>query len=399
MTEQDVHSFVVASDNVRYQQWLQQDLREVGEIIVASPDDLDGLLGLVDMSGAGIVFVELGPQNRQAAATLIEGLQVARPGLVMVAIGDDTAPELLLTAMRAGARDFMTPAGRRSELVGLVRRLLAAGPPSVGRDAEGGHLLALFNARPTVDTALLAVELARALRRGHGEDEVLLLDLGLPQGDCADIIGAEPRFDFLDAVRNLRRLDRAYLDKALLRDEHGLRLLAMPADPGALAEVSSAQVYLLMAALRSAYSHVIAHLGGLPVADLLQIMLGASNDLVWLCDQSIPGCRHNAEARQRLQEAGVQPRAEHLVIDRYRARVPPNDRTIAEHLGVPWVASLPAADEARLQAINTGGADPRGLGGSGEPYARAVRNLAERFGLPAQSEGWLQRLCRKVARA
>ncbi len=56
-------------------------------------------------------------------SALIESALEAKPMLAIVALGDGMDNQLVLNAMRAGARDFVAYGSRSSEVAGLVRRL------------------------------------------------------------------------------------------------------------------------------------------------------------------------------------------------------------------------------------------------------------------------------------
>ncbi|MFS2091341.1 pilus assembly protein, partial [Paenarthrobacter nicotinovorans] len=69
------------------------------------------------------LLVRLNNKNMVAQSALIEGALEAKPMLAIVALGDGMDNQLVLNAMRAGARDFVSYGSRSSEVAGLVRRL------------------------------------------------------------------------------------------------------------------------------------------------------------------------------------------------------------------------------------------------------------------------------------
>ncbi|MFT7720476.1 UNVERIFIED_CONTAM: pilus assembly protein, partial [Salmonella enterica subsp. enterica serovar Enteritidis] len=83
---------------------------------------------------------------------LIEGALEAKPMLAIVALGDGMDNQLVLNAMRAGARDFVAYGSRSSEVAGLVRRLSKRLPPTVPNTELGG-LTVLFSAQCNADGA------------------------------------------------------------------------------------------------------------------------------------------------------------------------------------------------------------------------------------------------------
>jgi pilus assembly protein CpaE len=76
----------------------------LGQVVSAGGGSLDELLALVDVTFASLVFVGLDREHVVAQSALIEGALEAKPMLAIVALGDGMDNQLVLNAMRAGAR-------------------------------------------------------------------------------------------------------------------------------------------------------------------------------------------------------------------------------------------------------------------------------------------------------
>lgn len=99
-----------------------------------------------------------------AQAALIEGALEAKPMLAIVALGDGMDNQLVLNAMRAGARDFVAYGSRSSEVAGLVRRL-SKRLPAVTPNTQLGGLTVLYGVQGDGDGALLAGHMALVVQR------------------------------------------------------------------------------------------------------------------------------------------------------------------------------------------------------------------------------------------
>jgi hypothetical protein len=113
-------------------------LAPLGQVVSAGTGSLDELLALIDVTFAGLVFVGLDREQVVAQSALIEGALEAKPMLAIVAFGDGMDNQLVLNAMRAGARDFVAYGSRSSEVAGLVRRLSKRLPPVDAQCELGG---------------------------------------------------------------------------------------------------------------------------------------------------------------------------------------------------------------------------------------------------------------------
>src|SRR5690606_20716942 len=122
--------------------WLQSSLSSMGQVL-RSGNGLDELMGLIDATSSTLVFVGMDRENLSVQCALIESLLEARPMMTVMVVGDGFDNELVLAAMRSGARDFLTYGLRASEVLGLVRRVSERLPPLPPR-REQGQLSLLF---------------------------------------------------------------------------------------------------------------------------------------------------------------------------------------------------------------------------------------------------------------
>lgn len=343
------HTFLAASQRAADTEWLQEALAPLGQVLRAG-DTLDELLGLIEVTGASLVFVGIDREHTVAQCALIEGLLEARPMLVVVAIGDGFDNQLVISAMRAGARDFMSYGLRSSEVLGLVRRLTQRLPQLPARREQGG-LTVIYGVQPDVDASLVASHLALGLQqRGQA---TLLVDLGLPAGESLELFKSETSFTFGDALRNLRRLDSNLIESAFCRHPSGMRILPqMPEDR--LADCSSAELYLLLGSLRQNFAHVVINLCGQPDSDALRTCINNAQRLYWYIDQSVSNCRRNLDCLQLWQGKGIKLDSVQLLVDRYIPQVAPDAATLARTFEMPLAVALPASPTLRLRARNQG---------------------------------------------
>jgi pilus assembly protein CpaE len=281
----------------------------------------------------------------------------------------------VLTALRAGARDFVSPDMRPSEILSLIRRAASrdASDQRAGMIAEGA-MTAVVSARPGADAPMFALHLALALQDLSPNEEVLLLDLGVPAADTLHYLGIEPTYTFVDAIRSLRRLDDTLINSAFAKHTSGLRLLAMPEDALESAAFTTADLYVLISALRRHFNHVVVNLGGVPASEFLFVVVGRSDRTMMLVEQSVPSCRQNRALLQRLRDAKLGAGNLSLIVDRFLPSVPPNADTIAKGFGAPLLSTLPPSGMARLTMMNSGeslfDSAPK------DPYTTTVRKLA-----------------------
>lgn len=401
--EQRPH-FILLSSRKELSQWLTTSLKEEGEIVVADTGSLDRVIQLVDAIGARLVFLDLPNAQDSQDAAFMDSLTSAKPMLPVIAMSDNSERSAILTALRAGARDFISPEMRPSELVSLVRRVLSREPVGA-RASHGpeGRMTAVASARPGGDAPMFALHLALAMQEAASHHRVLLLDLGVPAADSLHYLGISPTYSFVDAIRSLRRLDDTLIETAFARHESGLRLLAMPEDLQDAGHFTSADLFVLVGTLRRHFTHVVVNLGGVPASDFLYVMLGRADQTMLLVEQSVPSCKQNRTLLQKLRDNKVNTEHVSLIVDRYLPSVPPNAETIAKGFGLPLLSTLPSSGMARLTMMNSG--ESLFTSAPRDPYTITVRKLAlEAAGQGQAGHGaredasgsWLQRTLRQL---
>ena len=392
MSESLSQTFLALTRNNTDLEWLQGALAPLGQVVGAGTSSLDELLALVDVTFAGLVFVGLDREKVVAQCALIEGALEAKPMLAIVALGDGMDNQLVLNAMRAGARDFVAYGSRSSEVAGLVRRL-SKRLPAVTPNAQLGGLTVMYSAQCNADGALLASHLGLVVQKSG--QHTLLLDLGLPRGDSIAMLGLESTFYFGDALRHLRRLDSTLIDSAFTTAPGGMRILAYSDSDEPLEHTSAAELYMLLSALRQHFQHIVVNLTGQPDSEALRTFVSHCDKLLWYTDQNVLDCRRNLAILNLWRAKGMKLEHARLLVDRYLRGVAPDVDALAKSFGLEVLATLPPSDELRMNAKNQATTlfelAPR------EALSQGLKTLGERFakrseGLEKPSANWLNRL-------
>ena len=392
MSESLSQTFLAITRNEGDLQWLQGALAPLGQVVGAGNGSLDELLALVDVTFANLVFVGLDREHVVNQCALIEGVLEAKPMLAIVALGDGMDNQLVLNAMRAGARDFVAYGSRSSEVAGLVRRLSKRLPPVTTNPHLGG-LTVLYGTQCGSDGALLSVHLGQVVQKSG--QQTLLLDLGLPRGDSLALLGLEASFHFGDALRNLRRLDSTLIDSAFAREANGLRLLAYAGGDEPLERTSAAELYMLLSALRQHFQHIIVNVTGQPDSEALRTFVSHCDKLIWYTDQNVIECRRNLEVLNTWREKGMNLEHAKLLVDRYLRSVIPDAEALGKRFALPVLMELPSSTEVRLNSRNQGLSlfelAPR------DNLSHALKTLGDRLArrsenLKPKTDNWLTRL-------
>jgi len=402
-----LNHFLVITSSKDITHWVQTTLHDEGEVLQVDSDNLERVLQLVDAVQARAVLCELGSSRLSQDAGFMEGLTAAKPLLPVIALAETPDRQSVLTALRAGARDFISPDMRPGEVVSLVRRAVSREGSEQQRGGAGneGQMTAIASARPGGDATMFALHLALALREAQPKHDILLLDLGVPAGDSLQYLGIEPSYTFVDAIRSLRRLDDTLINTAFPKHDSGLRILAMPEDPLDAGRITSADLYVLVNVLKRHFHQIVVNLGGVPASEFLYVLLGRADRTLMFVEQSVPSCKQNRNLLQKLRDNKVDKVGTgqvSLIVDRYLSSVPPDAETIAKGFGIPLLSTLPSSGMARLTMMNSG--ESLFTSAPRDPYTVAVRKIAQELqrepGTPVravpQTTGWLATLSNRL---
>jgi pilus assembly protein CpaE len=187
---------------------------------------------------------------------LVAQLQASAPDVAALPAGASPDSALILRAIRAGAREFLTLPSDASELQEIASRLCA--PREGRRDValQGPQVVAVAGAAGGVGCTSTAVNLAASLALRKTQ-EVLLLDFDLMFGAvdvCLDII---PDNTISTILQSFDRLDQTLLKRSLTRHRSGLYVLPHPVAMEDAAKIDPETLKRFLVLLKSTFPALI----------------------------------------------------------------------------------------------------------------------------------------------
>src|SRR5438067_6843504 len=213
----------------------------------------DPVVRRIQSADPDVILVDIPSDSPTLALRGIELLHQEMAEAALFAIGTMSQPQVIVNAMRAGAREFVERPTTTTDLLEAFVRLTAA-QRKVRSEGSRGKLFTVVNAKGGSGATTVAVNLAIALQSTH--QNVALIDLA-PLGHAALHLNMKPMFTVADAIRNLHRLDSSLLESFMTRHGDGLHVLAGTNMP-AVVEPSTAEFARLLDMLVNHYRYVVA---------------------------------------------------------------------------------------------------------------------------------------------
>jgi pilus assembly protein CpaE len=258
-----------------------------------------------------VTLVDIPADNPPLALRAIELLHEEMPDAAIFAIGNLNQPQVIVNAMRAGAREFIERPANTADMIDAFVRLQAS--QRRGRQ-EGirGKVFSVINAKGGNGATTVAVNLALALQSAHGQ--TALVDMA-PLGHAALHMNLKPTFTVADATRNLHRMDASLLESFMTRHSGGLQLLAGTNVPAAV-DPSTAEFVKLFDMLVTHYRYVVVDCSSR--FDPASRLVASLSEIVLLVACSdVASLWSAARVQQYLGETGSRERVR-LVLNRFR---------------------------------------------------------------------------------
>ena len=326
-----------------------------------------------------VVIIDL-DSDQSFALELVENV-AANPATTVMVYSFQSDPNLLMSCMRAGAREFLS----QPIAVGALNEALlraAMRKPTVRQSPgskQGGKVMVFLGGKGGSGVTTVACNYAVSLAQDCAQSTVLL-DLDLPLGDAALNLGINTQFSTVDALQNYSRLDQNFLSKLLIKHSSGLSVLAAPGKFPQV-EVSNDAVEKLVAVAKQTFDYVVVDAGSR--FDLSGTTLVEQADTVYLVMQAgIPELRNSHRVISEYFKSGGSNLE--IVLNRFMPRAGGVDE---EHISkaltrpVQWKIPSDYVTVRRMQNEAT----PLALEDS--MISRAIQEMARTAcGMPAKPE-------------
>ncbi|HXN45187.1 MAG TPA: hypothetical protein VN893_01005 [Bryobacteraceae bacterium] len=234
--------------------------------------------------------------SQPAMLAVMAGLKTAGAPVAVIAAHGLREPESILTAIRLGAREFLSPPLNEPVLAEVVRSIDSE---KTEREARGrmARVAGFLAATGGCGASVIACHTAAELRRS-GAGRIGLIDFDLASGVAGFWFGADGTYSVVDAMHNLSSMDASVWKTFVSSPHPQLDVLAAPAaiPLGALPGARSFTGVLSYA--RSQYDWVVADLG----AQLTPVSLALAEELDSLFLVATPDVGSLLQARRIIQK-------------------------------------------------------------------------------------------------
>jgi pilus assembly protein CpaE len=326
-----------------------------------------------------IVIVEI--RDSSSGLQTLQVLQAALPKSRLLITSNVTDPQLIIEAMRSGAREYLpNPVSQATLLEAFHRYLVEKNRTTNQASAKRGKLFCITSAKHGSGATTLAVNLAGIIA-ARSKQSTALLDLDRPVGDAAAYLNIKPAFTVSDALAAGPRLDSVLLD-SYMQKTNGFSLLAGFREYASNTAIPAERLDQLLEVSQNTFAHTIVDLPPTMTEDQVQVIARYSQSIVVVLTPELPAIWRTERLLTYLTKLESTDKVR-VILNRSSSSDEISNMDIERLLrvGIHW--RLPNDYRACIKAINSG----RLLDPGSKHLYRGMNALAtELAGLPV-SEG------------
>ncbi len=307
----------------------------------------DPMLRRIQELTPDVIMVDIPKQASPAALRAIELLRAGIPHSAIFAIGETHQPQVIISAMRSGAREFLDrPTSTNALLEAFVR--LTSSQRKTQASTGRGKVYTFLNTKGGSGATTVAVNTAINLQKISGS--CALIDLA-PLGHAALHLNVRPSFTIADVARNLQRLDHALLESYMTRGPGGLQLLAGVTEL-ITEDLLSSDLARLFDTLVSNFKYVVVDASS-RLDRFIKLVCDLSDNVLLVAQPDVTSL-WSASKLQDFVGDNIGENRVRLVINRYRKIPGLTDADIERHTHIKTIYKVPNQFHAVASSIERG---------------------------------------------
>ncbi len=289
-------------------------LVEAGE---AEPEaefyDVDSANDFVLNMPQGIVFADIS-DFPEKSLNLITEIKEKRKDIVVVALSNRASTDIIIKAMRAGAKEFVTKPVIKTEFFEVVNSLKEDLQNTDTK--ESCRIISTFSNKGGIGKTSIAVNLAVELAQ-LTKDKVALIDLNLQLGDVATFLDMTPPFAMDYIANNIQNLGEEELLKTMSRYKNtSLYVIADPLNIDKSQDITAEQIKNILTTLKKTFSYIVIDIGT-NIDSKTITALDMSDLILLIAIVNLPAIRSMQRCMELFEKLGYSKEKIKLVLNRY----------------------------------------------------------------------------------
>ena len=344
---------------------------------------LDGFFLLEDKNAdrVDVLVLEIGNSPESEFQTISSLLQENVVETLFLTSARMT-PDILLPALRAGAKEFFQQPINKDEVIEAFQKVLLKARQSDQSDASTtrlGKIFSVLGAKGGVGTTTFAVNLATSIQAQDKDKLVALVDMNILLGEVPLFLDLEAETDWEEIGKNFSRLDEAYLQSAMARHSSGVYVLPAPSKLEKETHLPAGFLFQLLRSMRRFFDYIVVDSG--MIIDESYAKIFAESEAIYLVSiLSLPCLINVRKLQESISATGVGKEKIRVIANRFekRAQISPSEAT--KIIGTDIGMTIPNNYSVAMSAINNGKTilDISGNSDVARAYKKLAASLVDR---------------------
>lgn len=318
-----------------------------------------------------IVIIDISKKS-ELALDIINKISINHKTCKIIVTSSEYSTDMVIKAMRAGAREFLNKPLIKESLFEAVNKLKDQVSGS-GSDDKKCRVITTFSNKGGIGKTAIATNLALELAN-ITKEKVALIDLNLQLGDITTFLDINPSFDISYVIQNLSRIDETFLLSTLEKyKDTSLYVLADPPYLEQAEDITAEQIATLFGVLKETFSYIVvdtsANFDGKTITALDQ-----SDLILLIAIVNLPAIRNCQRCLELFERLGYEKEKTKIVLNRFMENEEIKVEDVEEVLEKKIYWKIPNNYFTIMSAINKG--IPVGLINPDSNISQSYRELA-----------------------
>ncbi len=347
-------------------------LQELGYIQITDEfsDVIEGYNTILE-TRPSFVIVDISHKT-ELALDIVNKISQNHKTCKIIVTSSNFSTDLIIKAMRAGAREFLPKPLIKNDFVNAFNKLKEQ-VSSGTSEKNNCRVITTFSNKGGIGKTAIATNLALELAN-ITKEKVALIDLNLQLGDITTFLDINPSFDISYVIQNLSRIDETFLLSTLEKyKDTNLYVLADPPYLEQAEDITAEQIATLFSVLKQTFSYIVvdtsANFDGKTITALDQ------SDLILLITiVNLPAIRNCQRCLDLFERLGYEKDKTKIVLNRFMENEEIKVEDVEEVLDKKIYWKIPNNYFTIMSAINKG--IPVGLVNPDSNISQSYRELA-----------------------
>lgn len=345
-------SVVIVDSDDSIRKGLKDLIEKIKEVdLVSETKKIDEGYEAVQNTSPDILILEL-PKELDKTLRWTQKVKLEFPDVTIFVSSKSRNPELIISAMRAGAQEFLNRPIDSKELKEAIEKVLKIKEQRKAHIPETGRIISVFSKKGGLGVTTIAINLGIALSQVT-KRKAALIDLDLQLGDVTSFLNLSPEYNILDTCNSDDQVDVGKLQSCMTRHESGVFVLAEPDNPADSENISPSQINQILGHLKSMFSYVIVDAPHSFDSKTLQAF-ELSDYIMVVTTPSISSIRATKKALKVFRDLGYGPNKVKVIVNRSskKDQIKPDEIHKTLNYPVSWI--IPNNYKVVIEAINSG---------------------------------------------